>query len=71
MGFVAMIGLIFGPLVSLLFAAWFYVRWQNEEDEELAQKNRKVCFRPYCCGYMPGGVRRAEADIPHCTVKIQ
>ena len=45
MGFVAMIGLIFGPLVSLLFAAWFYVRWQNEEDEKLAQKNRKVCFR--------------------------
>ena len=44
MGFVAMIGLIFGPLVSLLFAAWFYVRWQNEEDEKLAQKNRKVCF---------------------------
>ena len=42
MGFVAMIGLIFGPLVSLLFAAWFYVRWQNEK---LAQKNRKVCFR--------------------------
>ena len=45
MGIVAMIGLIFGPFVSLLFAAWFYVRWQNEEDEELAQKNRKVCFR--------------------------
>ena len=45
MGFVAMIGLIFGPLVSLLFAAWFYVRWQNEEDEALALQNRKICFR--------------------------
>lgn len=45
MGFVAMIGLNFGPLVSLLFAAWFYVRWQNEEDEELALHNRKICFR--------------------------
>ena len=45
MGFVAIIGLIFGPLVCLLFAAWFYVRWQNEEDEEKALPNRKVCFR--------------------------
>ena len=25
MGFVAIIGLIFGPLVCLLFAGWFYV----------------------------------------------
>ena len=71
MGFVAMIGLIFGPLVSLLFAAWFYVRWQNEEDEKLAQKNRKVCFRALIAAGICGGVRRAEADIPHCTVKIQ
>ena len=39
MGIVAMIGLIFGPFVSLLFAAWFYVRWQNEEDEELALRH--------------------------------
>lgn len=45
MGFVAVIGLIFAPFVSLLFAAWFYVRWQNEEDQEKALKNRKVCFR--------------------------
>lgn len=45
MSIFAMIGLIFAPFVCLLFAAWFYVRWQNEEDEELAQKNRKVCFR--------------------------
>ena len=45
MGIVAMIGLIFGPFVSLLFAAWFYVRWQNEEDEELALHNKKICFR--------------------------
>ncbi len=45
MGFVAIIGLIFGPLVCLLFAGWFYVRWQNEEDEEKALPNRKACFR--------------------------
>ena len=45
MGFVAIIGLIFGPLVCLLFAGWFYVRWQNEEDEEKALPNRKLCFR--------------------------
>ena len=45
MRIVAMIGLIFGPFVSLLFAAWFYVRWQNEEDEALAQKNKKICHR--------------------------
>ena len=45
MGIVAMIGLIFAPFVSLLFAAWFYVRWQNEEDEELALHNKKICFR--------------------------
>ena len=45
MGIVAMIGLIFGPFVSLLFAAWFYVRWQNEEDEGLALHNKKICFR--------------------------
>ena len=45
MGFVAIIGLIFGPLVCLLFAGWFYVRWQNEEDEALALQNRKICFR--------------------------
>lgn len=46
MGFVAMIGLIFGPLVSLLFAAWFYVRWQNEEDEKLAQKIERFASAP-------------------------
>ena len=45
MGIVAMIGLIFGPFVSLLFAAWFYVRCQNEEDEALALHNTKICFR--------------------------
>ena len=40
-----MIGLIFGPFVCLLFAAWFYVRWQNEEDEALSQRARKNCKR--------------------------
>lgn len=45
MGIFAMIGLIFAPFVCLLFAAWFYVRWQNEEAEALALQNRKNCFR--------------------------
>lgn len=45
MGFVALIGLIFVPFISLLCAGWFYVRWQNEEDKELALQNRKTCFR--------------------------
>ena len=45
MGIFAMIGLIFAPFVCLLCAGWFYVRWQNEEKEEKALQNRKVCFR--------------------------
>lgn len=45
MGYVALIGLIFAPFVSLLCAGWFYVRWQNEADETLAMRNRKICFR--------------------------
>lgn len=46
MAYVAMIGLLFAPLVCLLFAAWFYVRWQNEKkDEKLALHNKKICFR--------------------------
>ena len=51
MGIVAMIGLIFGPFVSLLFAAWFYVRWQNEEDEELA---------PVEGGYLVDGAQKPD-----------
>lgn len=45
MGYVAIIGLLFGPLLCLLCAAWFFVRWKNEhENEALAQRDRKVCF---------------------------
>lgn len=44
MGYVAMIGLMFAPAFFLLCTAWFFVRWKNEhDDEELAQKNRKIC----------------------------
>ena len=57
MGFVAMIGLIFGPLVSLLFAG------AAQQEDLLPRPDRRRC--------VPGGVRRAEAAIPHCTVKIQ
>lgn len=45
MGLFAMVGLIFAPFVCLLCAGWFYVRWQNEEKEDKALQNRKVCFR--------------------------
>ena len=45
MEYVAMIGLLFAPIVCLLCAAWFYVRWQNEhEDQALAQRDRRTCF---------------------------
>ena len=45
MAFVAIIGLIFVPFVCLLCTAWFYVRWQNEENEEKALYNKKICQR--------------------------
>ena len=36
MGFVALIGLYFVPLLCLLCAAWSYVRYKNEhEDKEM------------------------------------
>lgn len=43
MAYVAMIGLLFVPLVCLLCAAWFFVRWQNEhDDKERAAKDKKI-----------------------------
>ena len=43
MAYIAMIGLLFFPIVFLMSAGLFYVRWQNEhEDEELANKNKKI-----------------------------
>ena len=51
MEYVAMIGLLFAPIVCLLCAAWFYVRWKNEDAtffeilaQELALRDRKTCF---------------------------
>lgn len=42
MGYVALIGLYFVPLLCLLGAAWSYVRYKNEyEDKERAEKDRK------------------------------
>ena len=42
MGFVALIGLYFVPLLCLLCAAWSYVRNKNEhEDKEMAEKDHK------------------------------
>lgn len=45
MAYVSIVGLLLVPLVCLLCAAWFYVRWQNEHDEEKALKNKKICMR--------------------------
>ena len=43
MAYVAIVGLLFVPLVCLLCAAWFFVRCQNEHDnEEIALKNKKI-----------------------------
>ncbi len=40
MGYVALIGLYFVPLLCLLGAAWSYVRYKNEhEDKERAEKD--------------------------------
>lgn len=33
MAIFSMIGLLFCPLVSLLGAGWFFVRWQNSDPE--------------------------------------
>lgn len=44
MGYVAMIGLLFAPLICLLCCGWFYVRYQNEHDDaRLAAKSRRIC----------------------------
>ena len=44
MGYVAMIGLLFAPLICLLCCGWFYVRYQNEHDDaKLAAKSRRIC----------------------------
>ena len=55
MEYVAMIGLLFAPIVCLLCAAWFYVRWKNEHED------RRV----------PGDLRRAEAPVPLYGVNPQ
>lgn len=44
MAYVAWVGLLFVPLVLLLCAAWMFVRWKNEhEDESKAQLSKKRC----------------------------
>ena len=46
MAYVALIGLYFVPILCLLGAAWSYVRWKNEnENEELSQRARRNCKR--------------------------
>ena len=42
MGYVALIGLYFVPLLCLLGAAWSYVRYKNEhEDKERAETDHR------------------------------
>ena len=42
MGYVALIGLYFVPLLCLLGAAWSYVRYKNEhEDKERAEQDHR------------------------------
>ena len=44
MGYVAIIGLLFAPLICLLCCGWFYVRYQKEHDDaRLAAKSRRIC----------------------------
>ena len=39
------IGLLFAPVICLLCAGWFFVRWKNEhENQKLALRDRKTCF---------------------------
>ncbi len=39
MAYVALIGLYFAPLFCFLGAAWSYVRWKNEhENEQLSER---------------------------------
>lgn len=46
MGYFSMIGLLFVPLVLLLCTGWFFVRWQNEHNDDAQREwNKKICKR--------------------------
>lgn len=45
MPFVALAGLYFGPLVCLLGAAWAFVRWKNEHDDEALSERAHRNFK--------------------------
>lgn len=47
MAIFSMFGLLFFPIVLLLCAGWFFVRWQNTEDEAPSKPLEKKRFR--CC----------------------
>ena len=47
MAIVSMVCLLFFPLVLLLSAGWFFVRWQNTEDDAPSKPLEKKRFR-YC-----------------------
>ena len=34
MEYVAAIGLLFAPVICLLCAGWFFVRWKNENENQ-------------------------------------
>lgn len=46
MGYFSMIGLIFAPVVLFLCTCWFFVRWQNEHNDDGQREwNKKMCKR--------------------------
>ena len=50
MAYVAWVGLLFIPLVLLLCAAWMFVRWKNEHDDESkAELSKKRCVTLLIC----------------------
>lgn len=47
MGYVALIGLYFVPILCLLGAAWSYVRWKNEHESEALSERAHKNFKRF------------------------
>ena len=67
MEYVAVIGLLFAPVICLLCAGWFFVRWKNEhENQKLALRDRENLLRlAHRRRRIPGDLRRAEAPVSY------
>ena len=69
MPYVAAIGLYFVPVLCLLGAGWSYVRWKNEEDEELAlYTNEPRCLLMHTASLSPK-TTRATQGVAVMTIK--